>query len=79
MGMVTNNDFCTITLFTFILNSYLKTMYEQTKQTSDLRLELAHQIIDLNLESNDLMLKFLQFLPQSQLEELKDSLDREMF
>ena len=54
-------------------------MYEQTRQTSDLRLELAHQIIDLNLESNDLMLKFLQFLPQSQLEELKDSLDREMF
>ena len=54
-------------------------MYEQTRQTSDLRIELIEQLEELNLTSEQLIIKFTTFLPQSQLEELQDSLHREEF
>ena len=54
-------------------------MYEQTRQTSDLRSELIEQLEELDLTPCELICKFTTFLPQSQLEELQDSLHREEF
>ena len=50
-----------------------------TRQTTDLRIELIEQLEDLNLTPEQLIQKFTTFLPQSQLEELQDSLSREEF
>ena len=47
--------------------------------TSDLRLKLIEELEDLNLTPEQLIIKFTTFLPQSQLEELQDSLQREEF
>tara|TARA_R100000353_G_scaffold103826_1_gene75038 strand:+ start:814 stop:978 length:165 start_codon:yes stop_codon:yes gene_type:complete len=54
-------------------------MYEQTRQTSDLRNELIEQLEELNYSSDQLIKRFTSFLPQSQLEELQDSIQREEF
>ena len=53
--------------------------YEQTRQTSDLRDELIDQLRDLNYTDYQLIDSFVRFLPQSQLEELQDSIQREEF
>lgn len=53
--------------------------YSDTRQTSDLRNELIEQLEDLDLTPCELICKFTTFLPQSQLEELQDSLTREEF
>ena len=53
--------------------------YTDTRLTSDLRLELIEQLEDLNLTPCELICKFTTFLPQSQLEELQDSIQREEF
>ena len=50
-----------------------------TRQTTDLRIELIEQLEDLNLTPEQLIQKFTTFLPQSQLEELQDTLSREEF
>jgi len=47
--------------------------------TTDLRLKLIDQLEDLNLTPEQLIIKFTTFLPQSQLEELQDSIQREEF
>ena len=47
--------------------------------TSDLRLKLIEELEDLNLTPEQLIVKFTTFLPQSQLEELQDSIKREEF
>ena len=54
-------------------------MYEQTRQTSDLRDELTDKLRDLNYTDYQLIESFVIFLPQSQLEELQDSIQREEF
>ena len=53
--------------------------YEQTRQTSDLRIELIEQLEELNLTSEQLIIRFTTFLDQGQLESLQDSLHREEF
>lgn len=47
--------------------------------TTELRLKLIEELEDLNLTPSQLIIKFTTFLPQSQLEELQDSLQREEF
>ena len=54
-------------------------MYEQTRQTSDLRDELINQLRNLNYTDYQLIESFIRFLPQSQLEELQDSIQRQEF
>tara|TARA_X000001036_G_C20193218_1_gene608403 strand:+ start:333 stop:482 length:150 start_codon:yes stop_codon:yes gene_type:complete len=40
---------------------------------------MVEQLENLNFTGEQLIISFVKFLPQSQLEELKDSIDREMF
>tara|TARA_A100001391_G_scaffold66317_1_gene42078 strand:- start:508 stop:720 length:213 start_codon:yes stop_codon:yes gene_type:complete len=63
----------------FYPNYFLQTMYEQTRQTSDLRDELIDQLRNLNYTDYQLIESFIRFLPQSQLEELQDSIQRQEF
>ena len=53
--------------------------YEQTRQTSDLRIELIEQLEELNYSSDQLLEKFTSFLGQAQLEELQDSIQKQEF
>ena len=53
--------------------------YRDTRQTSDLRDELIDQLRNLNYTEYQLIESFVRFLPQSQLEELQDSIQREEF
>ena len=53
--------------------------YEQTRQTSDLRIELIEQLEELDLTPCELICKFTTFLDQGQLESLQDSIQREEF
>ena len=53
--------------------------YTDTRQTSDLRDELTDKLRDLNYTDYQLIESFVRFLPQLQLEELQDSIQREEF
>ena len=44
-----------------------------------LRLKVIEELENLDLTPSQLIIKFATFLPQSQLEELQDSLHREVF
>ena len=48
--------------------------YSDTRQTTDLRIELIEQLEDLNLTPEQLIQKFTTFLSQSQLEELQEAI-----
>ena len=54
-------------------------MYKDTRQTSDLRIELIEKLEELNYSSDQLIKRFTSFLGQGQLEELEDSIQRELF
>ena len=73
--MITSQNYYSI----FIQIIFLKTMYEQTRQTSDLRIELIEQLEELDLTPCELICKFTTFLDQGQLESLQDSIQREEF
>ena len=45
----------------------------------DYKDQIIEQLEELNYSSDQLIVSFVKFLPQSQLEELQDSLDRRMF
>ena len=63
----------------------LKTTKKRLKMTTQTPTDLKNLVFDQlenytrNMTKEDILKSFISFLPQSQIEELKDSLEREIF